>query len=299
MAGEFLTWVLACVGENNFVAIPPQSEAVQLPMNELIEPCLPPDIDVCPIDPATMDYAEDCVDFVESAQSKFVTAVEDHMRMSYQELISGGEPVTVLAVHEDDQGNYKSRTKQVLAFTSGDYFFQETEFPLRYLSTGLGFSPQVPPGDWLICRAGYAWSACPEADWGEFAQKSLDYFAGEQAGSRSADNIIGHNDYSGEFFGLTDGNSEFCPEASGNDWTVFEEVYDEGGEGFDFLNYSRDDFDLTQAKSSFQDHFEAVTERVESLASVVLSDAGGTVIDDKTFGAYYCKNNLCYDVEFE
>lgn len=288
------------MSESNFKSVPPKSEATQLPMNEIMEPCLIPDIDVVPIDSEALDYAEDGVEFVEGAHTKFVTAAEDHMRVRYQELISGGEPFTVLAVYEDDQGNYKSRTGQVLAFTSGDYFAQETEFPLRYVSMNLiGASPQVPPGDWLICRAQYSWSACPEADWGEFAEKRLDYFVGEQDGSRSADDPIGQNDYSGEFFGLTDGNSESCPEASGDDWTIFEEVYEEGGEGFDFLNYSRDEFDLTQAKSSFQDHFDAVTERAESLAGVVLSDAGGTPIDDATFGAYYCEDDLCYDVEFE
>lgn len=294
MALEFLTWALACMSESNFKSVPPKSEATQLPMNELIEPCLPPDIDVCPIDPATLDYAEDCVEFVESAQTKFVTAVEDHMRVDYQELISGSAPFTVLAVYEDDHGNYKSRTGQVLAFTLGDYFAQETEFPLKNANSFIGSSPQVPPGGWLICRAQYSWSACPEADWGEFAQKSLDYFAGAQNGSRSSYDLMGQNDYSGEFFGVVDDVSELCPEASENDWRIWEEVYDNGGKGIDVLFYPSDEFDLTEAKSSFADHFDVMKERIQSLATVDLYDEGTLF-----YGAYYCENNLCYDVEFE
>lgn len=294
MTLEFLTWALACVSESNFKSVPPKSEATQLPMNEIMEPCLIPDIDVVPIDSAALDYAEDGVEFVEGAHTKFVTAAEDHMRVRYQELISGGEPFTVLAVYEDDQGNYKSRTGQVLAFTLGDYFFQETEFPLINANYLTGNSPQVPSGEWLICRAGYEWESCPETDWEEHDKRVLDYFSGEQDGSLRANDLLGQNDYSGEFFGVVDGVSELCTEASEDDWRIQEEVYDNGGKGNDALYYPKDEFDLTEAESSFEDHFDAMKERIKSLATVDLYGENTLF-----YGAYYCENDLCYDVEFE
>jgi len=299
MAGEILTWMLACVGENGFSAVPPKPDEIQVPMSELIAPCLLPGIDVVPIDPLTMDYVEEGVDFVESAQSKFITGVEDHMDVSYQELISGEKPFTVFAVHEDDHGNYKSSTGQVLAFTLGDYFAGEEEFPLKYTSEVIAHSPEVPPGGWLICSVGYYWSSCQEGDGGEYARRSLDYFAGAQAGSRKAGDLIGQNDYSGEYFAVIDSNSALCPEASSADWTVFDEVYNQGGAGTDGFSYSRDEFILTEAEARFEKHFDAIEARTQSLASVELSDAGGNVMDDMTYGAYYCENNTCYDVGFE
>jgi hypothetical protein len=299
MAGEFLNWILACTVENHAAAIPPKSEASQLPMNELMEPCLLPDIDIVPIDSVTMDYDEDGVTLIEGAQTKYIAAVEDEMNVSYQDLISGSEPFTVLAIYEDDHGNYKSQTRQTLAFTRGDYFAHETAFPLKYLNTDVGHSPDVPSGGWLTCRARYTWSSCSENDWEEHAEMDLDYFAGGNDDPSSVPWNSNQSYYTGEYFAASDDASTLCSEASEGDWGLFEEVYNDGGEGTEGLNYSRDDFILTDAEDSFAGHFDAISKGAKSLATEVLNDASGDPIENFLYGAYYCENNLCYDVEFE
>lgn len=303
MAGELLKLALACVSDYDPQAVPHVSDAMPLPMNELIETCLMPDVDVVPIDPETLDYDEDGVDFVQDTQIKFIKAVEDQMHVDYQELISGKKPFTVVAVHQDDGGNYKTQKEQLLAFTLGDYFATEEEFPFSVKSTtDVGYSPKVPPGDWFICRSSYAWSSCTD-DGGEFATKGLDYFAGENSGSRSADDLKSRNDYRGEFFAVYDDYSGDCDGSLDGyeDWMLTGEVLNDESAPL-YLGYLRDDFILTQAETSFGAHFNALEERVEGLANVNprISVAGGSETANRLFyGAFYCENNSCYDVEFE